>query len=816
MKKTLVVLVLASYVVNGWAQFSISGNVKNANGEPLVQATVFLVSTYHAAVTDEKGDFLIEDIEEGYYTLKASYVGYKSYVEEIDLERDMKRTINLGESLLSLEGVEINTTRLKEDAAFAFTELEQEDFEDENLGQDVPFLLRWTPSAVVTSDAGTGIGYTGIRIRGTDPTRINVTINGVPLNDAESHNVFWVDLPDFMTSVDNVQIQRGAGSSTNGPAAFGGTISMNTNKLYQNPYIHANSTLGSFNTRKLSVSLGTGLLNDKYSIDGRYSVIKSDGYVDRASADLNSWYFTAARLTEQSSLRLIAFSGNERTYQSWYGSPESRVNGDEDEILAHYNRNVGALYLTPEDSTNLFESDRRYNYYTYINQVDDYQQDHYQLHYSLFPSSIFQFKLSAFYTRGLGFFEEYQIDESFGIYSLPEVTDEDGNLIEAGDLIRRRWLDNDFYGALLNWELDINPNFNLQYGGAVSRYQGDHYGLVVAAEGILNVNQANRYYEGVGDKTDANIYLKANYKWGNLNVFADVQRRELDYTISGEDDDLTPLDESLDFSFFNPKFGLTYFIDDRINLYASYAVANKEPTRGDIIANLSNIPQHETLRDIEFGYRMNHNRFMFEWNNYIMLYENQLVLRGDVNNSGAFIRENVGESSRLGMEFIFGTQLSDRWFWNINATLSRNKVDEYIENLGEVEDGQVVNTFENTDISFSPSIIGANTLMYKLNDEFEFELSTKYVGKQFLDNTSNDARSLPAFTYSNLRVGYTWDPTFLGRVKLNAILYNLLDAKYSTNGYTYSYALSRTNIVTENFLYPQAGIHFMLGVNVEF
>lgn len=809
MKQVLFALAMVFLGVNSYAQNTISGHVENSNGESMIQATVFLVGTYHAAVTDDNGNYTIEDVPNGTYSLKASYVGYKSYEAQIDLQKDVTIDINLGDNILSLQGVEINSTRVEANAAFAYTNLDREELEDENLGQDVPFLLRWTPSAVVTSDAGAGVGYTGIRIRGTDPTRINVTINGVPLNDSESHNVFWVDLPDFMTSVDNIQIQRGVGTSTNGSSAFGGTISLNTNRLYQNPYVHANTSMGSFDTRKLSVSMGTGLLNDRYTIDGRYSIIKSDGYIDRATSDLKSWYFSAARMGDKSSLRLIAFSGHERTYQAWYGTPESKVNGDDVELQNHYDRNSWAY--SQADSINLFESDRRYNYYTYEDQVDDYQQDHYQLHYSLMPSSKFQFKVSAHYTRGFGFFEEFKPNESYDIYDLPEATGADGELITSGDLVRRRWLDNDFYGAVANAEYNPTSNLNIQFGGAISQYKGDHYGNVRTAEGIPNVDLANLYYEGTGDKVDANVYAKANYRIGDLNLFGDVQMRNINYTIDGEDDDLTPLDVEVDYSFFNPKFGLTYFLKENSNVYASFAVANKEPVRGDIIDNLGGtIPEHETLFDIEAGYRLTNDNFAFEWNNYIMLYDNQLVLTGDVNNSGAYVRENVGKSSRIGAEMSLSTRITEKLFWNINATVSSNKVDSYIEDLGDI-----VNTFENTDISFSPSLIGANALMYKHSDALEVELSTKYVGKQYMDNTSNEDRSLPAYSYSNLRVGYTWNPSFMGRVKLNGILYNMFDAKYSSNGYTYSYAIGQ-EVITENFLYPQAGIHFMMGLNVEF
>jgi len=785
------------------AQHSISGRVTNAAGEGLIQASVFIENSYYAAITDDQGNYTLTNIPDGQYSLTASYVGYLTTSQAIDVPKDMTIDFNLGENVLV--PIEINANRVESDAAFAHTNIDSETLAKENLGQDVPYLLRWTPSAVVTSDAGTGIGYTGIRLRGSDATRINVTINGVPLNDSESHGVFWVDLPDFASSVDNVQIQRGVGTSTNGAGAFGGSISLNTNKVYENPYIHANATAGSFNTQKLSVNLGTGLLNGKYAVDGRYSIIKSDGYVDRATSDLKSWYFSAARMGKKSSLRLLAFSGHERTYQSWYGSPESRVSGTDQELQDYYDRN--AWSFSQADSINLFESGRTYNFYTYEDQVDDYQQDHYQLHYSLMPNNNLKVSASAFYTRGFGFFEEFKPGESYDDYrSINQIT-ADNDTVTSGDLVRRRWLDNDFYGTILNAEYQANDNTSIQIGGALSQYTGDHFGNVVTAQGA-EVNLAQRYYEGVGDKTDANAYIKAQTNIGNLSLLADLQVRNIDYSINGEDDDLTLLDLERNYTFFNPKVGITYKIAERNNVYASFAVANKEPTRGDFIDNLGTDIRPERLYDLELGYRQAGKRWSFDWNNYFMFYQDQLVLTGDVNNSGAFIKTNVGTSSRIGSEASVSYMLSDHFFWNINTTVSSNKVKEYVEDLGGL-----VNEYEDTDIAFSPSIIAANALMYKKN-AIEVELSTKYVGKQYLDNTSSEDRKLPAYTYTNLRMAYDWNPSFMGNVKVTAMVNNLFDAKYSTNGYTYSYYIGET--VTENFLYPQAGIHFMLGLGVEF
>ena len=803
--QSLLFVILFACTIN--AQHTLTGIITNASGEPLIQASVFFEGTYLASISDESGFYKIENIEVGTYKLKVSYVGYNSVTQEVAITANQSLDVNLGKNLLELQSIEINSTRVADNSAFAHTNLSSEQLNKENLGQDVPFLLRWTPSVVVTSDAGAGVGYTSIRMRGSDPTRINVTINGVALNDSESQGVFWVDLPDFMSSVDNVQIQRGVGTSTNGAGAFGGTISLNTNKIHQNPYAHVNASLGSFNTNKLAVSLGTGLLNDKYSVDARYSLINSDGYIDRASSDLKSWYFSAARMGDKTSLKLMAFSGHERTYQAWNGTPESKVSGTESELQDHFDRN----YYGTQDSINLFESDRRYNFYTYENQVDDYQQDHYQLHYTLAPNEKLKLNSTVHYTRGFGFFEEFKPGESYDGYSSVNQVTPMGDTITSGDLVRRRWLDNDHFGIILGGEYQANVHTNVQFGGAVSSYNGDHYGHVVSAQNIENVNLAQRYYQGTGDKLDANIYLKANHKIGKFDLFGDIQFRKVNYEISGIDDDLTPLDVKVDYAFLNPKVGITYNIADKNHAYASFAVANKEPNRGDFIDNLDDLPLPEQLYDFEFGYRSSNDRFSFEWNNYVMSYTNQLVLTGELDDSGAFIRTNAGKSSRIGSEASISVKVTDKLFWNANTTISQNKINnEFIEDFG---DG-VAFTHKNTEISYSPSIIAANSFLYKFDLGLEVELSTKFVGKQYLDNTSNENRKLPAYTFSNLRLGYDWDPSFLGNVKLTALINNIFDAKYSSNGYTYSYLAG--DIVTENFVYPQAGINFMLGLNVEF
>lgn len=810
MRSFFTIIFLCLCTISMVGQHTISGTVTNDLGEPLIQASIFLQGTSYATISDENGGYALTNVTDDTYTIKVSYVGYISHTAQISVSSNLTYNVNLGANTLSMNSIEINANRVKDNGVFAFTNMDREEIAKENLGTDVPFLLRWTPSAVVTSDAGAGIGYTGIRLRGSDATRINVTVNGVPINDSESHGVFWVNMPDFMSSASDVQIQRGVGTSTNGPGAFGGAISMNTNISHQNPYAKVDASIGSFDSRKLSVSLGTGILNDKYFVDGRYSVIKSDGYIDRATSDLSSYYFAAGRVDNRSSMKFVTFSGKERTYQSWYGSPAEKITGSDEDLQNFYDRN-NFLFPTVADSLNLFDSDRRYNIYTYENQVDDYQQDHYQLHYNKLLGDDWKVNSTLFYTRGRGFFEEFKSGESYSDYPSINQAIAPGDTVTGGDLVRRRWLDNDFFGVNLGAEWAINDSTEMLIGGSVAQYQGDHFGNVISAQGITNLDSGLKYYEGLGEKLDANTYLKLSQKRGNLELFGDLQLRFVDYQISGIDDDLTPLDVSVDYLFFNPKAGISYTMEQQSNVYASFAVAHKEPNRGDFIAAVGgDMPLPERLYDFEFGYRTTAARFAFEWNNYIMLYSNQLVLTGELDQSGAFIRTNAGRSSRIGSEASITVQLSDKLFWNFNTTVSSNKIrGEFIEDLGDV-----TFTHENTDISYSPSIIAANAFIYKPIKDLEVELNTKYVSKQYLDNTQNDARSLPSYTFSNLRLAYDWNPPYIGSVNITAMVNNVFNTLYSSNGYTYSYFFD--GVITENFVYPQAGRHIMVGASVEF
>ncbi|MDG1101554.1 MAG: TonB-dependent receptor [Saprospiraceae bacterium] len=774
------------------AQFTVKGIVTNDAGEGLELASVFVVgSTEHGAITDGRGYFELVGLPKGEHIIKCTYVGYDAVSQNIMIDRNRELNINLEGSIYNLDDIEIISNRVGDDPVFSFEDMSEEEIDKQNMGKDIPYVLRMTPSVVVTSDAGTGIGYTGIRVRGADPSRVNVTINGIALNDSESQGVFWVNMPDFASSVDNLQLQRGVGPSTNGAGAFGATLSLNTMSTNVKPRIILDGTIGSFGTKKLSVGLNSGLIAEKYSVDMRYSNIKSDGYVDRASADLNSYYLSASRITDKSSLRFITFSGDERTYQSWYGTPQALLYGP--------------------------DANRTFNFYTYENQVDDYGQDHYQLHYSLQATDNWVTKLSAHYTKGSGFFEEYKDEEDLSGYLLDPILD--GNdLVDNTDLVRRRWLDNDYYGLLWANALEVSPTLSLQFGAASSQYKGDHFGNVIDFP-LINVSpdKAFNYYFSDATKNDVNAYVKANYKLtDNLSLYGDLQLREVGYETQGTDNDQTTIDVTADYSFFNPKAGINYKVSKDAEVYGSFAVANREPDRSDFTDNpLEARPEHETLYDTEIGYRISGKAYSFGINVYNMIYSNQLVPNGQLNDVGSGLRVNVDNSFRRGVEVIFGAQLSDRFTWDSNFTLSKNKIENFTEVIYDYTTGfdVIENQYEDTNISYSPSAVWFSMLNYKLDYGFSALLNTKYVGTQNLDNTGQGSRVLAAYIVNDL--GLSWAKRINGvDAILQLMVYNLLDEKYSANGYTFSYVVEE--LITEKFYYPQAGRHVMLRAKVSF
>ncbi|NNE25911.1 MAG: TonB-dependent receptor [Saprospiraceae bacterium] len=808
--RLLLILAILSFQIQLLSQNSISGTVENNSGQRLVGASIFLLDTNFAAATDDNGRFVIEDIPAGTYVMKCTYVGFSDLEQSIQLDSSLRLELVLDGTIYDLDRIVITANQLEDEDPFTYQNLSKENIERRNGSQDLPYLLEHTPSMVVTSDAGTGIGYTGLRVRGSDPTRINVTINGIPLNDSESHGVFWVNMPDFSNSVESIQIQRGVGPSTNGSGAFGASLNLNTNELYSNGFININSGYGSFNTRKVAVSMNTGLINNQYQIEGRYSYIASDGYVDRASANLSSWYFSAAKVDENSSLRLNLFSGKETTYQSWWGTPEAIIDEDEEALRAHYNRNVGSIYNTVEDSLNLFNSGRTYNYYTYENQVDDYRQTHVQLFYAKDFQNGLTLNATGHYTKGKGYFEEFRHQEDLQIYLLTDT-------FRLSDLVRRRWLDNDFYGAIINARYTLNENSLVTVGASANRYVGDHFGNVIAAEQGVNFNPFDRYYENTGKKLDINSYAKFDIALSDrLNVFADVQYRMIDYSAAGLDNGSIPIAIDTSYKFFNPKAGISYNLTAERNIYLSYARAQREPVRNDFIDAIGTaVPEPEKLDNIELGFRSNGAKSSYGINLYYMSYKDQLVVTGALNDVGGAIRQNVSDSYRMGIELQMGRQLNDALKWDVNLSYSQNKIDAFQEIIADYDNGGlIINDFENTDIAFSPNIVAGSVLEYAPNSFLKLYWQSKFVGRQYLDNTSNINRSIDPYWVNDIIVKYTLPTDYFEMFELKLMVNNLLNASYVSNGYSYSYSFGE--LVTENFYYPQAGIHFNLGLNVTF
>ncbi|GAB4230446.1 MAG: TonB-dependent receptor [Ekhidna sp.] len=715
-----------------------------------------------------------------------------------------------------LDDVIVYATRANEKTPTTYSEISKKEIEDVNLGQDLPILLNLSPSLVTTSDAGAGVGYTGLRIRGSDATRINVTINGIPVNDSESHGVFWVNMPDFASSVDNIQIQRGVGTSTNGAAAFGATVNLQTNVPSRDSFAEVNNSFGSFNTRKHTLIYNTGLLNDRWSFESRLSKIASDGYIDRASSDLQSYFLSGGYYGKKTILKALVFGGKEVTYQSWFGTPEAVLENDAagiEEVIA----NNG---YSPEQAENIRTAGRTFNYYLYENEVDNYQQDHYQLHFSHAINNAFIINLAGHYTFGRGYFEQFREDDDFADYGLEDVVIEN-TTISSTDLIRRRWLDNHFYGMTYSFNYS-KSDLDLTLGGGWNKYDGDHFGEIIWAEFASNSRIRDRYYDNVGLKTDFNSFIKANYQLNpSLNLFADVQVRKIGYETFGIDSDRRAIDVDEDYLFLNPKAGVTYSLNESSNLYASYAIGNREPVRNDFIdAPNGVIPEHETLRNLEVGYRRFGESFSFSANYYLMSYKNQLVLTGELNDVGSNVRQNVSDSYRTGVEVVGAYKFSDKLTWNANLTLSRNKIADFTEiiyNYGTNFDQFNIeeNEYSDTDISFSPNVIGGSELAFTPASGFTTSLRSKYVGKQYLDNTSNENRTIDAYFVNDLLVSYSFEWKSVERVNVSLLVNNILDVKYSSNGYTFGYA-GGDYVVRENYFYPQAGRNFLMSLNLRF
>ena len=701
-----------------------------------------------------------------------------------------------------LDEVSVNAIRAKTNTPIAFTNLNKQQIEKSNLGQDLPFLISSTPSVVTTSDAGAGIGYTGFRIRGTDPSRINVTINGIPLNDSESQGVWWVNMPDFASSLENIQIQRGVGTSTNGAAAFGASINLQTIGLNTKAYAITNNSVGSYNTLKNNIEFGSGLIDNKFTFDARLSRISSDGYIDRATSDLKSLYVQGTYFDDNSTLKGIIFSGNERTYQAWNGVP--------------------LIYL---------DSNRTFNSYTYENEVDNYAQTHYQLHYSKNLNQKTILNIAGHFTHGEGYYEQEKLNQNLLDYNLSNII-LTNDTITSTDLIRRKWLNNDFGGITFSVK-HVKENLNLIFGGAANKYSGQHYGNIIWAEYASNGNYNHEYYRNIATKFDNNIYLKSNYKASNnTSVFLDLQLRSLNYEFNGSDISGDIDRQEVNLEFFNPKFGLSHYLNKNQLFYASYAVANKEPNRADYVESSPNSrPVHETLFDTEIGYKYQDKWLMFNLNFYYMDYDNQLIKTGEINDVGYFTSKNVKNSFRKGVEIESSYILNNKLSVSGNLTISENKLDtliQYVDNWDTGDQNQVVH--ENTDLAFSPNLTWAANINYKYNKNTNFLLNTKYVGDQYIDNTSSEKRMLESYMISNFQIDYHFKSSIFTKAKISFLVNNLFDIEYVNNAWIYRYISDSSdpreyddyttqgdgNIYDMAGYFPQATRNYLLGLTLGF
>lgn len=819
MKKLLIAAIaVLLFPVFAKAQLSISGRVSESGKQALPGASIRLKGQSLGATTNKEGIYQIQNLKPGKYTLIISFIGYNSTERSVNLSSDLSADFTLTPAAYLADEVIVSATRANEKSATTYKNISKEYIKENNFGQDLPFILNNTPGVVVTSDAGAGVGYTGIRIRGSDATRVNVTLNGIPYNDSESQGTFWVNMPDFASSVENIQIQRGVGTSTNGAGAFGGSLNVQTSAPSAQPYAELNNTYGSFNTLKNTVKVGTGLIDNKFSFDGRLSRISSDGFIDRAASTLKSYFLSGAYQGKKDLLRLNVFSGSEKTYQAWNGIPESRLNGDVAGMNAYADRN----FLLPADRDNLLNSgSRTYNSFTYKDQTDNYWQSHYQLLYARQLTDQLTFNGALHYTDGKGYYEEYKNGQKFANYGLDSVN-ADGKWQKKTDLIRRRWLDNNFYGLTYNFNYRPQSNLNFTLGGAYNKYDGKHFGEIIWAQYASNGKYGDHYYDNTGNKTDFNVYGKAVYSpIEKLSLFADLQFRRLDYKILGTEKNLNALNIKDQLNFFNPKFGATYFIDAKSNVYASFSVANKEPNRDDYVNAPANaFPKPERLYDVEAGYRIKTERFNAGLNVYGMFYKDQLVLTGALNDVGEALRQNVSKSYRLGVELDASYILNRQFVLNANAALSKNKIKNYLDYLYEYnDDGDIINTvttnYAAPDISFSPAAVLFAELAYKPVSGLAFGFQNKYVSKQYMDNTQNESRKLKGYFVSNLRAGYDFKAFGIKNINLGLLVNNIFDKKYESNGYTYS-SIYQGTTTTENFYFPQAGTNLLVSLNLKF
>ena len=718
----------------------------------------------------------------------------------------------------------VTASRANDRTATAYTNLSKQDLAKQNFGQDLPYLLNQTPSVVVNSDAGAGVGYTDIRIRGTSNTGINTTINGVPLNDPESHGAFLIDLPDLASSINSLQIQRGVGTSQNGGAAFGASLNISTLDNRREAYAETQNTYGSYQTWKNNVSFGTGLINGHFTVDGRLSRIASDGYMNRGASDLKSYYFAAGYQNKNTLLKFITFAGREKTYQAWNGVPEPALSGDRARLQTFVDNGE----LSAADAARVLQEGRRYSYYTYGNQTDNYQQNHYQLHLTQGLGQNWNLGAALHLTRGFGYYESYRTDKKLADFGLNNVV-LGTTTIKNTNLVDRKWLDNNFYGGTL--ALNYQPadgKLQATLGGAWNRYDGDHYGEIIWAQYASNSQLGQRYYFNNAVKTDYNAYARATWQvLDRLGIYADVQVRHIDYRIDGLEPKNQDVTTRANYNFFNPKAGATLTLGRGQQLYGSFAVGQREPVRSDFTDRPlgDQSARAERLEDFEGGYRLTrtdlaflgpNGALRFEANGFYMNYRNQLVATGQLNDVGTALRTNVARSYRRGVELSGFISANDKISLSSTLTLSQNRILDYRDVTYDADYNPVLAAPRTSAISYSPGVVSAHTLEGQPLKGLRVALLLKTVARQYLDNSRNEYRSINPYQTLDLRLRYTLHPSFMKEIELGLLVNNVLNREYVANGYTYSYLGASGQQETFNWFYPQATRNYLASVGLKF
>jgi iron complex outermembrane recepter protein len=782
MKKITFFLFLFASILANAQSFTVKGTVYDENKKPLEGASVSVIDAKIGAITNSSGKFELK-LNSGEFYLEVKYLGYKNQMQGIAVIDKSISEIDfyLLPTSTVLDEVLVSAVRVNADIPVTFSNLSKKEIAKRNLGQDIPVLMNYLPNVVSSSDAGAGVGYTYMNVRGSNSERINVTINGIPYNDAESQGTFWVNLGDFASSTENLQLQRGVGTSTNGSGAFGASLNILTDAVSEEAFGEISNSFGSFGTRKHTVKFSTGKLNDHFEIAGRFSNIYSDGYVDRAFADLKSYFLQGTYTDENTLIKAIAFGGTERTYQAWFG-------------------------LTADE----LAADRRQNPYTYDNEVDDYGQNHYQLHWNEKINEYWSTNLGLNYTKGAGFFEQYKAGE--------DAADFNNLIVDGSDVIVRRWLDNDFYVVNFNTNYKTDK-MNFISGISYSNYTGDHFGEVIWGSDLAaNTNIRDRYYFSDATKNDFSIFAKANFDISEkLSGYVDVQGRFVSYQTEGITSDIVAINVDENFNFFNPKFGFTYKLNENNNLYASFAVANKEPNRNDFENGVST---PETLNDYEFGWRLKSENIKLNTNMYYMDYDNQLVLTGAIDDVGQPIRATSGSSYRLGLEIDAEIQISEKLSIRPNASFSQNKNRDFFATInGSLQD------LGNTDITFSPNVVVGNIFTYQPIENFQVSFLSKYVGEQLMSNLNSavtDADVLDSFFTSDLNVVYQINTKKIFKsITLTALVNNIFNVEYVDRGYYFTFddtwtTAGVTTTVDGAGFYPQATRNFLIGATLRF